>query len=121
MTKQFEARESVGYRATWTIGNAGAPRDITGWTFVATFERQAGAADFTLGMAGSLLDTHQGFFVVNGAAGQLAINILPATLQGVDDTTGEFTLRADLLGTPPGGSRLLVGALSATITKGPTE
>lgn len=121
MTLRIEAREAVGYTATWTIGQAGVPVDISGWTFEATFERQAGAPDFSLGMAVALDPEVEGFTVFNGPAGQLAVNILPATLQGIDDTTGLFELDADLLGTPPAGPRQFVKAIVATITKGPTE
>lgn len=118
MTKRFEARESVGYQATWTIGNAGEPLDITDWEFEADFERQAGSTDFSLGMA--LSPSEQGFRIVNGEAGQLSVNILPGTLAGIDDTTGLFTLASDLLATPPGSARLFLAALHLTVTKGPT-
>ena len=114
----FEARESVGYGATWTIGHAGAPVDISGWTFEAMFEREAGAADFWLG---SVADREeQGFYIHDGPGGQLAVLILPATLQAIDDTTGSFQLYSDLLGTPPGSPRQFLTTICATITEGPT-
>lgn len=123
MTKKIEARESVGYQATWTIGSAGAAVDITDWVFKATFERQAGAPDFTLNMAaGGVYDAAvEGFSIVDGAAGMMGVVILPATLQAIVDTTGDFTLDSDLLATPPGSARLLVDVLQLRVTKGPTE
>lgn len=120
MCFKFEARESVGYRATWTIMAGTAPVDITGWVFKSTFERQAGTPDFTLNMADALDPALEGFFVADGPTGQLSINILPATLQGIDDTTGDFVLEADLLGTPPGAPREFIDAIEATIIEGPT-
>jgi hypothetical protein len=120
MRVRLEARESVGLTTTLIISSGGNLVDLTGWTFAATFERQAGAPDFSLAMAGSLSPSVQGFFVDGGVGGRLAMNILPATLQGVDDTTGRFTLNADLLGTPPGGPRQFIAAIVATITEGPT-
>lgn len=123
MIKRFDARESVGFHATWTVGVAGGdPVDITGWVFKATFERQAGAPDFTLNMAaGGLYDTAvEGFSIVDGPNGLLGVSILPATLQGIADTTGDFTLDSDLLATPPGSARLFVAALKLRVTEGPT-
>lgn len=116
MTHRFEARESVGFQATWRIGQAGEAVDITGWAFTATFYRQKGSPLFTLNMAGSLSPSVEGFFVFNGPAGQLAINILPATLQGIPDTTGKFTIFGDLLGTPPAAAQQLVKHLRCKVT-----
>jgi hypothetical protein len=115
MTYRCEAKESVGYQATWTIGQAGAPVDLSGWVFALELHRQAGAPDLTLGMAGSLSPSVQGFFVFDGAKGQLAVNILPASLQAIVDTTGNFTLFGDLLGTPPGSAQQFVKAIQMRV------
>lgn len=120
MSFRFEARESVGYRLVWTITRDGAPVDITSWTFKASFQRQAGTPDFTLSMAADGGETSQGFFIIDGPGGLLSINILPATLQGIADSTGRFTLNADLLGDPPGDVRQFIDDIIATIIQGPT-
>lgn len=114
MTKRFEARESVGYLETWTVGANGAPVDIADWSFTATFQKQAGLPLFTLGMGGS--PTAQGFWVIDGASGLLGVRILPATLQGIADTTGDFLIFGDLLGTPPGSPQKFLKALECRVT-----
>src|SRR4051812_5482555 len=111
MTLRLEARESVGFQATLTIATGGAPVDISGWEFEATFERQAGAPDIELAMALSLSPTVEGFFVDHGPSGRLSMVIPPATLAGIADTTGLFTMFADLLGTPPSGPRQFIELL----------
>lgn len=108
MTLRCEAKESVGYQATWRIGAPGVAVDLTGWIFALVLQRQAGAPDVTLGMTGTYGPTHEGLFVFNGPTGELAINILPATLEAIADTTGDFLLFGDLLGTPPGSSQQFV-------------
>lgn len=117
MTFRLEARESVGYRATWTIGQGGVPANITGWTFAMALRRQAGgSADVSLAMAGSFNPAVEGFWVVDGPTGQLAVNILPATLAAIADTTGNFKMWGDLLGTPPGGPQTFLKAIEAHVT-----
>lgn len=106
MTLRVAAKESLGYQATWRIGQNGVPANLSGWTFALVLQRQAGAPDVTLGMAGSF--GAQGLFVFNGPNGELAINILPAGLEGIDDTTGDFLLFGDLIGTPPAMSPMPV-------------
>lgn len=121
MTFRFEARESVGYYTVLQITSGGTPVDITGWTFKATFERLAGSPDFTLNMAGSRDPTVEGFFILNGPSGLLGINIKPATLAGIADTTGRFLMLADLLATPASGPREWIEDIEATIIAGPTS
>lgn len=120
MIFRFEARESVGYRDALQITVGTAPIDISGWTFKATFQRKAGTPDFTLDMAATDDPASEGLFVLDGATGLLRINILPATLQGIGDSTGRFTLNGDLLGTPPGEPRDWIADLEATVIEGPT-
>lgn len=121
MAYRIGAKESVGYYATWTLGGASLAGvvDLTGWTFKATFERYAGDAEaFTLNMAASA--PAEGFRIHDGPARQITCRILPATLAGVDDTTGSFSMFADLLATPPGGDRFFVAAIEIVIERSPT-
>lgn len=115
MTLRVAAKESVGYQATWRIGQSGVPVDLTGWTFALVLARQAGTPDVTLGMTGVFGPTHEGFFVINGPAAELAVNILSATLAGIADTTGDFLLQGDLLGTPPGSSPQFVKLINLRV------
>jgi hypothetical protein len=119
MTVALEAREATGYGATWWLKTAGQAVDISGWTFEAVFEREAGAPDFTLGMAA--MPGEEGFRIHAGAQGGLIVWIDPATLQAIPEAADEFTLQSDLLGTPPGGIRQFLRALTLTVTKGPTQ
>lgn len=114
------AKESVGFYETWKLGGDRFDGiDLTGWTFKASFERYAADPEtFTLGMAASF--ENQGFQVHSGPDRLITCRILPATLQGIGDTTGNFTLFADLLATPPAGDRFSVADLEFTIIRGPT-
>lgn len=118
MTVALEAREATGYGATWWLKSAGDAVDISGWSFEAAFEREAGATDFVLGMAS--LPGEEGFRIHAGAHGGLIVWIAPATLQAIPEPGDEFTLQSDLLGTPPGGVRQFLRAMTLTVTKGPT-
>jgi hypothetical protein len=120
MTKRIEARESVGYRQTWTIGGPGAEGvDIGDWTFSAVFQRQAGAPDFTLGMAASVDSSVAGFFVISGSNRQVSVCIPPAVLQAIADTTSRYQLAADLIGTPPGDDPVFIKSIILTVTQDP--
>ncbi|WIA57838.1 hypothetical protein N6H05_08590 [Sphingobium sp. WTD-1] len=120
MPSRFAAKESVGYYATWTLGaRLAEPLNISEWIFEATFERWAADPEaFTLEMAAS--DADQGFRIFNPVARQITCRILPATLAGISDTTGRFTMLADLLATPPGADRFFIADLELTIVRGPT-
>lgn len=121
MPTNFAAKESVGYFGTWTLGpTLDGAVDVTGWTFGATFERYAADPEaFTLNMAAT--EAAQGFRIWDGPGRRITCRILPATLAAIPDTTGEFTMRADLLATPPGGDRFFVADLLFTVLRGPTE
>lgn len=121
MAYRIGAKESVGYYATWTLGGAAFAGvvDLTGWEFKATFERYAADAEaFTLEMAAD--DASEGFRIHDGPARQITCRILPATLAGVDDTTGKFSMFTDLLATPPGEDRFFVAAIEIVIERSPT-
>lgn len=121
MAYRIGAKESVGYFATWTIGSAKAVGDLSieGWLFAARFERYADDPQaFLLGMAASPAD--QGFQIIDPAARSISCRILPSTLQGITDTTGQFDLYADLLATPPFADRFFVNDLILTVLRGPT-
>lgn len=112
---QLYARESVVFDHELAIvDSGGAPVDITGWTFALALARRAGSTDVSLGMAASSGD--QGFEVVDGPGGVLRIVIDQTTLAGIGDTTGDFTMFGDLLGTPPGGEADLVTDVRMNVT-----
>lgn len=111
----LHARESVAFDEVLTIRDSnGAAVNVTGMTLALALQRQAGAIEFTLGMAASPGD--QGFEVVDGPAGALRMVIDQATLAGVLDTTGDFTLFGDLLGTAPGGVARFVSDIRLNVT-----
>lgn len=111
----LHARESVAFDEVLTIRDSnGAAVNVTGMTLALALQRQAGAIEFTLGMAASPGD--QGFEVVDGPAGALRMVIDQATLAGVLDTTGDFTLFGDLLGTPSGGDARFVADVRLQVT-----
>ena len=113
-TTRLHARESVAFDHELVVRDTnGDPVDITGWTFALVLTRQAGTADITLAMASG---GSEGMEVIDGAAGVLRIVITAASLQGVSDTTGAFTLYGDLLGTPPAGSQQFVGDIRLEVT-----
>ncbi len=116
MTKTLlYARESVAFDHTIALVDSdGNALNITGWTFALDLTRQSGGSDFTLGMAASSGD--QGLEVVDGSTGALRIVIDQATLAGVTDTTGDFTLFGDLLGTPSGGIASFVADIRLNVT-----
>lgn len=121
MAYRIGAKESVGYYATWTLGQSARHGDLSlaGWTFAAHFERYAGDPQaFLLGMAGSA--AAQGFRIIDADLRQITCRILPATLQAIDDTTGQFEMNADLLATPLGGDRFFVNDILLTVLRGPT-
>lgn len=115
--RRVPVREEVGLSATFTIQNpGGAVQDITGWSFAAVFTRQAGTEDFDLGMA---VPPAEGFAIHDGAAGQYTMIIAPATLQGVTDTTGDFTLFGSIIGTDANGVNHLIEDLELAVTRSP--
>lgn len=115
MTKtRLYARESVAFDHVLTIRDeAGDPVDITGWTFTCALTRQKGDNDIALVPAAS---GGQGFEVVDGPAGALRLVIDQSSLAGVGDTTGDFTLFGDLLGTPGSGTAKFAGDLRLNVT-----
>lgn len=122
MAYRIGAKESVGYYATWAIGSGQEVGDlsIAGWTFAARFERYAGDPQaFLLGMVTD--PAAQGFRLIDPVSRTISCRILPATLQGITDTTGRFDLFADLLATPPLADRFFVNDLILTVLRGPTE
>lgn len=119
MPWQLGARESTGFAGEFTLLTLnGDPVDITGWTFKSEFERQAGANDFTLNMAGSELA--EGFRILEGSEGRYSMRILPATVAGVADTSGDFILYADIIATLPNGERQLIDDIELRVIEGPT-
>lgn len=117
--RRLFARESAGHWAEYTLHDeAGAIVDISGWTFDQVFARQAGAADVTLAMAAEQGD--EGFFILDGPAGVYEQRILPATLAGVDDETGDFTMRGDIVATLADASRVLIEDQELHVTEGTT-
>lgn len=116
MTKTLlYARESVAFDKVLTLVDAdGAPIDITGWTFELDLTRQAGSPDLTLDMDTATGDG--GFAIVDGEAGELRMVVQQAALAGVDDTTGDFTLFGDLLGTAPSSSPVFVSDIRLNVT-----
>lgn len=111
----LHSRESVKFDETIVVQDSGgAPVDISGMTFSLALQRRAGAVEFTLGMAASV--GAQGFEVVDGPAGHLRMVIDQVTLAGVLDTTGDFTLFGDLLGTPSGGDARFMSDIRLQVT-----
>ncbi|MEH6721949.1 MAG: sialate O-acetylesterase [Qipengyuania sp.] len=97
------ARESVAFDHVITLRDTnGDPVDVTGWTFAIDFQRQAGTIDFSLETVNS--SSAEGIEVLAGGAGELRFRISRGTLGGIGDTTGDFTLFGDLLGTPAGST-----------------
>ncbi|WP_370189233.1 hypothetical protein [Qipengyuania sp.] len=114
------ARESVVFDKVLTLVDAdGAPIDITGWTFALDLTRQAGSSDLSLDMNTASGDG--GFAVVDGSAGELRMVVLQAALAGIEDTTGDFTLFGDLLGTAPASSAVFVRDIRLNVTTAGTE
>ncbi|MBO9526414.1 MAG: hypothetical protein J7517_09840 [Sphingobium yanoikuyae] len=121
MASQICAKESVGYYGTWTLGRSKLHGDmsIAGWAFAARFERYAADPQaFLLGMAAN--DAAQGFRIIDAGNRRISCRILPATLQAINDTSGQFDLQADLLATPLGYDRFFVADLLLTVLRGPT-
>lgn len=115
--RRIPVREEVGLSVTFTIQNpGGGPQSIAGWSFECPFTRQAGTVDFTLGMAGF---PEEGFALFDGEPGQYTMIITPATLQGVTDTTGDFTLFGSIIGTDPDGFRHLIEDLELLVSRSP--
>jgi len=111
----LHARESVVFDHVLTLRDAnGDPIDITGWTFALDLQRAAGATDIALAMGATA--GAEGFTVIDGPAGELQMVVTQASLAAVDDTTGEFTLFGDLLGTPPGLAEMFVTDIRLTVT-----
>lgn len=121
MAYRRAAKESVGLYETWRLGGGkfAGVIDLTGWTFKATFERYAADPQaFTLDMAASA--EAQGFRIWDGPARQITCRILPATLQSIADTTGDFQMAADVLATPPDSNRFSAFDLELRVVRGPT-
>lgn len=119
-TTKLYARESVMFDAVLNILDSnGVAVDITDWAFALDLMRQAGAPEVTLAMAAT--SGAQGMEVVDGSLGQLRLVIDQATLSGIPDTTGDFTLFGDLLGTSPGGDERIVATVEINITTAGSE
>ncbi|MDH7640534.1 hypothetical protein [Sphingomonas oryzagri] len=116
-----DARESCDYVQSLTYGDASLDGhvDLTGYTLKASFyHANVATVDFTLDMAPG--GAGEGLTILDGPSRLIGIRILAATLSGIDDTTGDFILQADLLATPPAGERFLLGDLTLRVIKGPT-
>ena len=98
---QLYAREGVAFDETVAVRDTnGNAVDLTGFALsLAMFQQAGGSAEFTL-TTGVTADA-QGLHIVEGG---LRIVIDKATLEGVDDDTGEFDLFGDLLGDAAGGT-----------------
>jgi hypothetical protein len=119
MARQWWARESVGLLISIQLADAsGAAVDLTGWEFECSFARQAGAIDLTLGMAANASLT--GFYLTDPENGTYQVRILPAALQAIDDTTGDFTMMGDILATPGGSDRIFIEDVRFQVTEGVT-
>ncbi len=121
MLSRRAAKESVGLYETWKLGGRtfDGTIDIAGWSFKCTFERYAADAQaFTLEMAAGPED--EGFRIFDPEARLITCRILPATLQTISDTTGNFDLYGDLLATPLVGTRFAVADLQLTVVRGAT-
>lgn len=110
-------REEVGIAATFRVFSGSQPVGIVGWEFDCILTRQAGTVDVELEMAAD--DATDGFRVIEGVSGIYQLRVLPATLQAIPDTTGDFTLLGSIFGTEPGGTRHLIEDLQLNVTKGP--
>lgn len=116
---RIQIREAVGFSGVLPIvDDDGNIVDITDWEFALTLTRQAGTVDITVEMAADA--NSDGFWVLEGAAGQLQMIIPPGDFTGIDDTTGLFELFGDLLATRPTGDFELVDDLTLVVTSGPT-
>lgn len=111
--------------ADWSVGYYSALRmdfrvsNYTGWAFEATLAKHVGdPAGIKLGMAANI--AAEGFFVKDGPAQIVTLRILPETIQAYPDSSGQFELFANVLATPPGGTRLKVFDLILTVVRGPT-
>ena len=98
---QLYAREGVAFDETVAVRDTnGNAVNLTGFALsLAMFQQAGGSAEFTL-TTGVTADA-QGLHIVEGG---LRIVIDKATLEGVDDDTGDFNLFGDLLGDPAGGT-----------------
>lgn len=118
MATKWWARESAGFVASiQLVDSGGTPVDITGWTFACSFARQAGSIDVTLGMAATLAD--EGFKITDAESGLYQVRVLPATLSGIDDTTGDFTMFGDIIATV-GGTPIWIEDVEFEVTEGVT-
>ncbi len=102
MTKTtLYAREGVAFDETVSVKDSGGnPVDLTGFALSLALYLEAGSSpEFTL--ATGVAADAQGLHIVEGG---LRIVIDKATLEGVDDDTGEFELFGDLLGDAEGGT-----------------
>ena len=113
-TTQLYARESVAFDHELVVRDTnGNPIDISGWGFDIDLKRQAGSIDLTLSTAGTGSDRLE---VTSGAAGALRIVISDASIKAIPDTTGDFNLFGDLIGTPPVGTARFVADVRLNIT-----
>lgn len=115
MTKlQLHAREGVAFDRELVVRDTtGATVDITGWIFALTLQRQAGVVDVTLGMA---TGGAEGMEVVDGPNGALRLVVAKTTLEAIADTTGNFLMWGDLLGTPPAGQEKFVADVRLAVS-----
>lgn len=119
MARQWWARESAGLLIPiMLVDGAGNPVDMTGWELDCSFARQAGAEDLTLGMAATSAD--EGFHLTDAANGSYQVRVLPASLAGIDDETGDFTMFGDIIATLPGGDRIWIEDVEFQVTEGVT-
>ncbi len=107
------ARESVAFDELIIVADTnGLPIDVTGWQFDLALTDQAGSIVLNLGMASS----GDGFTVIDGANGELRLLIAQASLTAIDDTTGDFELFGDLLGSLAGQPRRLFADVRMRVT-----
>lgn len=113
-TTQLYARESVAFDHELIVRDSnGQPVDISGWIFALQLQRQAGSIDIDLGAAAG---GNQGIEVIDGIAGIIRVVITKASLQGIGDTTGEYRLFGDLIGTSPTGAQKIITPVQLEVT-----
>ena len=119
MARQWWARESTGFLVSIQLVDASDnPVDMTGWELDASFARQTGATDLTLGPAATAAD--EGFYISDAENGMYQVRVLAATLAGIDDETGDFTMRGDIIATLPSTARIWIEDIDFQVTEGVT-
>ncbi|QIG79996.1 hypothetical protein [Stakelama tenebrarum] len=117
-TRIISVREEAGFEGSFALFYNNVRVDITGWSFALELRRQAGtAADIDLGDAADV--TADGMWPIDAADGEYSIRIAPATLAGVADTTGDFTLHGVLYATEPADTVHAIEAYQFNVEKGP--